>query len=250
MKFRRIMNMSDRISRVVMGFVGAFVGFGSGAGTVSREVKQGMRALKNPPRLCVDVGGHSGDYTASILKRVADCEIVIFEPQKSNFEAIKRRFAHDANVRVEAYALSDLEGSATIHSDSDGSSLASLTKRRLSHHGINFDHVEEVSAIRFEDYWRNQLAGAEIALCKIDVEGHELGVLRGFGESLEHINIVQFEFGGCNIDTRTFFQDFYYFFVENGFDLFRISPIGLVPIVKYHESLEVFRTTNYLAIRK
>ena len=77
-----------------------------------------------------------------------------------------------------------------------------------------------------------------------------MDALHGLGESLNYINVIQFEFGGCNIDTKTFFQDFWYFFEERGFDLFRISPFGLIHITKYRETDEFFVSTNYLAKKK
>jgi hypothetical protein len=91
-----------------------------------------------------------------------------------------------------------------------------------------------------------------IDLLKIDVEGHELEVLRG-AESLfagRGVRMVTFEFGGCDIDSRTFFQDFWYFFRERGMGrLFRITPSGyLAPIRHYREADEQFRTTNFLVL--
>jgi hypothetical protein len=72
----------------------------------------------------------------------------------------------------------------------------------------------------------------------------------GFGKAINYIDLIQFEFGGCNIDTRIFFQDFWYFFKKKGFDLFRISPLGIIPITNYKESDEYFTTSNYLVKRK
>jgi len=63
------------------------------------------------------------------------------------------------------------------------------------------------------------------------------------------IGMVMFEFGGCNIDTRTFFRDFWHFFSDRGMRLHRITPGGsLFPLDRYTESLEQFRTTNFLAV--
>jgi len=70
------------------------------------------------------------------------------------------------------------------------------------------------------------------------------------GGALKEIQIIQFEFGGCNIDTKTFFQDFWYFFKENGFAIYRISPKGPLLLDKYREADETFRTTNYVAVRQ
>ena len=72
----------------------------------------------------------------------------------------------------------------------------------------------------------------------------------GFGEALSETSVLQFEFGGSNIDTRTFFQDFWYFFKENDFAIFRITPFGVERIGRYRESDEFFFTTNYVAINR
>jgi hypothetical protein len=94
------------------------------------------------------------------------------------------------------------------------------------------------------------LAERQLDIVKIDVEGHELAVLRGFGRALAATRVVQFEFGGCNIDTRTYFRDFWYFFTDEGFDLYRITPIGAERIHRYRESEEAFTVTNFIAVNR
>ena len=60
--------------------------------------------------------------------------------------------------------------------------------------------------------------------------------------------MVTFEFGGCNIDTRTYFQDFWYFFKDKNMLIYRILPHNrLYKILSYNEMYEQFTTTNYLA---
>jgi hypothetical protein len=107
-----------------------------------------------------------------------------------------------------------------------------------------------VTLIKFEDYWRDKLHSSYIDLIKIDVEGHELLALEGFGEAINHVGVIQFEFGGCNIDSRTYFQDFWYFFKEKGFVLHRITPFGPSRVQNYSEFYENFTTTNYIAVKK
>jgi hypothetical protein len=69
--------------------------------------------------------------------------------------------------------------------------------------------------------------------------------------SSQAIDIVTFEFGGCNIDTRTYFQDFWYFFSKASFDMYRITPSGyLHPLKAYSELHEQFRTTNFMAVTR
>ena len=85
---------------------------------------------------------------------------------------------------------------------------------------------------------------------KLDVEGFELQCLQGAGKYINKIKVIQFEFGGCNIETRTFFRDFWCFFSKYNFDLYRISPFSLVKLDKYSENYENFLTTNFIAVNR
>jgi hypothetical protein len=93
---------------------------------------------------------------------------------------------------------------------------------------------------------------AEIDLLKLDVEGHEFDILEGVERMLSQQNIrfISFEFGGANIDTRTYFQDYFYLFKKYDYNIYRILPNSdPFPITQYDEVDETFRTTNYLATR-
>jgi FkbM family methyltransferase len=226
-------------------------GKGYGAATVSHEVREVLKKLARVPSLAVDIGGNKGVYTLEIRRRFPACEIHIFEPAAANLEVLGRVFADDANVRVLPYAVSDKAEVATLYADFAGSGLASLSKRRLDHLNITMDHHESVRMIRFGDYWRDELARREIDVVKLDIEGHEFDALKAFGEdALARTRVLQFEFGGCNIDTRTFFQDFFYFFHSVGFDVHRISPFGVQLLDAYRESDECFVTTNFIATNR
>ncbi len=110
---------------------------------------------------------------------------------------------------------------------------------------------EEVRLSTIDEYCSSR--GIEyIDLLKIDVEGHELDVLHGAGRMFAAgaIGMAAFEFGGCNIDTRTFFIDFYEFFRERGMRVARVAPSGyLYEIAGYTESLEQFRTSNFVCYK-
>jgi hypothetical protein len=135
-----------------------------------------------------------------------------------------------------------------LYADKSASGLASLTKRRVNHHGIFFDYKEKINVLTL-DTWLTSKNFLRPNIIKIDIEGHELDVLLGAREALRFVQICQFEFGGANIDTRTFFQDFYYFFIHSGFKIYRISPRGPILINSYSEQDETFRPTNYLAVK-
>jgi FkbM family methyltransferase len=245
-----------RIKNFIIGLAGLFEyraqlyqGKGWGASTVNLEVKAAARLLGDNPGICIDVGGNVGSYAKALLLEF-ETSIVVFEPNKKNHQLLLAMFSDNKSVKVENLALSDKSSVTTLHSNSDGSGLASLTKRRLDHFGIPFDFSEQVTTIRFEDYWKDKLGSPKIGLLKLDIEGHELTALHGLGNAIDHIDLIQFEFGGCNIDTRTYFQDFWYFFKQHSFDIFRIGPLGLSKIEHYSERDECFSTTNYYAKKR
>ncbi|MFN4276647.1 MAG: FkbM family methyltransferase [Ferrovibrio sp.] len=223
-------------------------GKGYSSATLEQEIALLQSPLKPPPALAIDIGGNVGDYTAELRKRNAALEIHVFEPSRTNIDKLNARFKDDPLILVCPYALSENSGSATLYADHLGSGMGSLTQRRLKHFNIAFEAAETVETLRFEDYWKSHLHGRNIDLVKIDVEGHELTVLKGFGSAITVTKVVQFEFGGTDIDTRTYFQDFWYYFNEARFSLFRMTPYGLQKLTNYAESDECFVFTNFVAV--
>lgn len=224
-------------------------GKGYGSVTVEQETDRVLRFVAGVPRLAIDIGGNVGAYTAALRKRHSQLEIHTFEPLEFNIDILKERFKSDPLVTIVPLAVSDTSGAATLYFDVPGSGTASLVKRRLDHFQIDSSLKQEAKAIRFEEYWKGVLHSRQVDLIKLDIEGHELAALQGFGSALRATKVLQFEFGGCNIDTRTFFQDFWYFFKEHDFELYRITPFGSERIDHYSELEEFFRTTNYIAVQ-
>lgn len=225
-------------------------GKGYGTASIKQENRVVHKLLKKKPELAIDIGGNIGEYSAEIRRRNSMTEIHIFEPSATNIKKLLHRFSNDKQIVVVPFAVSDNISQATLFSNEPGSGLSSLTQRKLQHINIDFNVKESVNTIRFEDYWQANLNGRNIDIVKIDIEGHELSALNGFGKAIHSTKLIQFEFGGCNIDTRTYFQDFWYFFKEHNFDIYRITPIGIEFIKNYRESDEKFSTTNYIAVNR
>ena len=223
-----------------------YLGKGWGSSTIREEVKTCIKLLKKEPYIFIDIGANRGSYTQEILLNFPKIECHIFEPSGQNYNFLKNLFKNNKNVKINHLALGEENCSGTLFSNKFGSGLASLTKRRLDHFGIEMKLKEEINLLRFDSYWCDDQR--IIDYVKIDVEGHELDVLNGFGDLVLNTKLIQFEFGGCNIDTRTYFQDFWYFFLEKGFKIYRIAPKGKILITKYEEQHEYFLTTNYVAI--
>lgn len=226
---------------------------GKGFGGFSVEVEAKMAIdflsrsnIKKP--VVLDIGANIGIYSEAILKVAPQTTIFAFEPSSVARKKLENRFIGNNSVRIIPFAIGRMISTETLWSDTAGSGLASLTKRKLDHFSIDFNQSESVEVTTL-DSWANT-TNVVPNLIKIDVEGHELDVLKGGLKTLALAQVVQFEFGGCNIDTRTFFQDFWYLLTEAGFAIYRISVAGPIHIPRYSEREECFRTTNYLAVRE
>lgn len=225
-------------------------GKGYGSGTVRHEVALVATLLNAPPTLAVDIGGHWGTYSRELKAKFVGIDIHVFEPATRNLAKLRERYGSDHRVTINPCAISDRNGDSVLFSERPGSGLASLHRRKLDHYGMAFDVEEAVRTVRFGDYWRDALASRTIDIVKMDIEGHEFAALQAFDGALAATKVVQFEFGGTNIDSRTYFQDFYYLFGDAGFDLYRITPLGLERIDRYREADEFFFTINYLAANR
>lgn len=224
-------------------------GFGLGSCIETSNEQAVFDLITKDVPLLIDVGAHVGQYAARFLNRFTQGRALCFEPVQPHFELLQRATQVLDRVELFQYALSDFDGEATIYRDAEVSGLASLSKRRLYDRPISMD-IEETVRVTTLDAFVSQSGLAFIDLLKLDVEGHELGVLQGATQLLSshRVGIVQFEFGGCNLDTRTNLQDFYAFMGSYGFHMYVITRYGLQRIEKYREIYEQYRTTNFVAV--
>lgn len=64
----------------------------------------------------------------------------------------------------------------------------------------------------------------------------------------ERVRIIQFEYGGCNLDSKVHLDDIRYFLEPYSFNFYKLYPEGLHRIEKYQQSLETFKYSNRVAI--
>ncbi|MGA2299013.1 MAG: FkbM family methyltransferase [FCB group bacterium] len=194
-----------------------------------------------------DVGANIGDYTQSVVDVFSENQIKVyaFEPSKQTYDKLSLRFKDNNSVIINNTGLSDISKEIELFSDSELSGLASVYNRNLKHFGKEFQNVELVSLKNIKEFC-NENNIYKIDFLKLDVEGHEFSILKGAEEMFNNnqIKFIQFEFGGCNIDSRTYFQDFFYL-LSDKFRIYRILKNGLYPIENYREINEIFITTNF-----
>ncbi len=223
-------------------------GFGYGSFSVQREVAALKPFVKKG--VFIDGGANTGAYSRQLLKTFENAidELHMFEPNK--LLSCSTPMIKNKKILLNRIALSDRDGSAGLYQVEGQSGLSSLTKRKLDHRDLKMEACSVVETITLDSYLAKHSI-KEVEFLKLDIEGHELDALRGASGAMLNraIRCVQFEFGGCNIDTRTYFRDFWNLLVDkNSFQIFRLTPFGAKKLHKYSEFDEVFVTVNYLAV--
>ena len=194
-----------------------------------------------------DIGSFHGDYTFEILKKFPNSNYYLFEPDKNNYDFLKKRSENFDNLKLFNVAISNEDEEGTLYSYGEGSLQGSLIDQDFTHLKLTND-VKQTVKIKRIDTLFHEFNIENIDLCKIDIEGNEMKSLIGMGEKIKKIKIIQFEFGPASIDAKTFFKDFYHFFNNFNFTIYRITPSKLEKILNYDESNEYFRVTNFVAI--
>jgi FkbM family methyltransferase len=144
-----------------------------------------------PGSIVWDVGANIGLYTEKFLASGAT-RVICVEPAPAAVEALRTKFSADpARVTILPMALSDVCGTAAMAAD--GASPTNQLKT-----GIEGQGLTEVRVMRADELMRGYNLPPPMVL-KIDVEGYELEVLRGFGDSIRSMDLqavfVEVHFG-------------------------------------------------------
>jgi FkbM family methyltransferase len=143
-------------------------------GMVSQDVCAEMLlgGLCRRDHVFVDVGAHIGSVIADVLHHVPDAGVIAVEAVPEKAEALRRKFP---KATIHACAVSEEEGETSFFVDELRPGYSSLAARDES----------QMREIRVQIHRLDDLVpdDAAVDLVKVDVEGAELGVLRG-AESL------------------------------------------------------------------
>jgi len=198
-----------------------------------------------------DVGANVGNYSSELIKQFPDASLHVFEPHPKTFEILSKKVFLNS-TSLNNLALSSEEGKIQLfdYAERDGSSHASVVRGVIENIHSGDSMVHEVNKKTLDDYIKiNNIDN--IDLLKIDVEGHELEVLKGAKNILKEskVKIVQLEFNEMNVESRTYLMDFRK--ELKGFNFYRLLTTGLLPLKKYVAlTNEIFAFQNIIAIHR
>lgn len=222
----------------------------SGELYAARHIKSKYK--KNEPLTIFDVGANKGFYTLELAGLFSDRSFTIhsFEPSAATYDVLLKNISGTKHIVANHFGLGSQKETTQLFTNNPLSGLASVYQRKLDYIGIDMSSVEEIQIDTVDNYCLEKNI-ERIHFLKLDIEGHELKCLAGAEQMLQQkqIDFIQFEFGGCNIDSRTYFQDFWYL-LKDHYHFYRIVKNGLVPIKQYNERWEIFKNINFLAEKK
>ena len=210
-----------------------------------------LRTILPEIKTVFDVGSHIGQWASHVLRINQHINLHCFEPSKKTFQVIQQK-GFKKNVICNNFGLGSENTFKKLYvygELSEGSSFY-LRKGLEKIVGTELNAKTEDAEIRTLDSYCKERDIKEIDFLKIDVEGHELDVIKGGKEYFEQerIKIAQFEYGGSYIDSRILLKDFFDFFEDMNFDIFLLYPTRVCKIPRYDQRLENFQYKNFLII--
>lgn len=211
-----------------------------------------FKTYKGKKVTVLDIGANIGEYSEILIslfeKHNVDYHLFLFEPVSSTFQILKNKFSANPKIVLNNFGLSEKDGEHEIYFDQEKSTLASLYKRDLSELNISLNKKETIQVRRLDNFLIEHSI-KKIDFIKIDIEGHEVSAFKGFGEFLNARNIdaLQFEYGGANIDSRTFLKDIYQLLESRGFGIYKVKR-NFLEKREYQVNMENFFHANYIAL--
>jgi FkbM family methyltransferase len=180
-----------------------------------------LKADKN----VLDIGAHIGWYTVAMAKKAK--HVYAFECSPKSFNYLCANIAlNDLHYKVTKYncALSDVEGSVDyfVRDPNDGGGNG-ITK-------FGYDEDKNTKTIKVPAKTLDSFGLDNISFIKLDVEGHELQVLKGAVETIKKNNYPKIFFeswdpdkDAMNLNATQLRKDLFAFVMEIGYKIVRVG---------------------------
>jgi FkbM family methyltransferase len=148
--------------------------------------------LVGPQSNIIDVGGKKGRHVAVFLDRLRADRVYVFEPNPEMAAVLRRRYGARRNLTIIETALADHAGAEEFTVNLGAPGESGLRQRAFNNPDRARVKQITVPVGRLDD----QVIYGPMHYVKIDVEGGEIGVLRGGREFLaRHRPVLSVEYG-------------------------------------------------------
>jgi len=176
------------------------------------------------PEVILDIGASNGFFTKKCLNIFPDSKYMCVEPQKEHLKKLEKLKTKTPNVEFWQGCLGSEFKTAVLNVDGDGSSI--LTGHNNNPYGEQREIIVETAEKLIE-------SGTFLKpdFIKVDVQGYEIEVLKGFGKHLQNIEAVLLEASFFKFQTgMPIIQEVLEYMKINGFVLRDIFSLSTRPL--------------------
>jgi FkbM family methyltransferase len=192
-----------------------------------------------------DVGANVGDWSIGLSKKLKPKKVFAFEPIPQTYEMLTKNIGN-LEVFPKNIALSNFTGELEMNFSIEKSYLSSSISN-----AENTSFQKANCKVQRGDEFCNIFNIGGIDFLKIDTEGNDFKVLKGFEGKIKsnEIRLIQFEYGPFSIVSKDLLKDFYDFLNKYGYMIGKIYP-DHIDFRDYHIHSENFILSNFIAIKK
>ncbi|WP_235106814.1 FkbM family methyltransferase [Acaryochloris sp. 'Moss Beach'] len=233
-------------SREKIDLLRAAISQSEAVGTIANDQLAGrlVCSICDPNKTFLDIGAHIGSVTSAVQRYDATVNIIAVEAIPEKAEKLRHKFPH---IPIYACAVGEEEGEIAFFIDLQQTGYSSINRP------TNLSQIREIQVpIQRLDNLISR--DTEVDVIKIDIEGAELGALRGAVDILSRSRpTVMFE--SAPSDASDAKKDLFDYFDQRHYAILVPNRLahndnGLTKTGFLESHLYPRRTTNYFAVHK
>lgn len=187
------------------------------------NIKQIIKSFLPENPVILDVGAHTGTDTAELARLWPNAYIIAIEAVPYLYTHLIKNTKNFDNVHCYQFALSDKRGRSKFYvSSGSGDSSSSILEPKehlIYHPTVLFKEVIEVDTMTLDE-WTKENNVNHIDFMWLDMQGHELAMLKACPEIFKTVSVVYTEisyvevYSGCAL-----FSEMRQWFEQQGFTL-------------------------------
>ena len=199
-----------------------------------------------------DIGANVGEWSLRMARSNPAATIHSFEPSAETFKVLLERTTHlGKRIVLNNCGVGAANGDGILTTYPSASEMGSFHKFE----GVFFDRLGEsnqevVRLVALDEYCAGR-GITKIDFMKVDVEGHEMEVLKGARRMLQtgSVRYLQFEYNGTWIYSRSQLRDIFTLLTNAPYRVFKLlGPKKFLHVPRYSQALETYQYANYLLV--